>query len=235
MHLTPLLGKVVLITGAGRWPAPALALAFARAGARVLINDLSPVPLDAVRAQAEGFPGQVDSYVADATRGMPLRALFDTLLEQYGRLDVLVNNPRVRPSAPMRTMDEWDWQRTMEMNVNGPFLAMQLAANAMQPAQGEESGGGVILNLIDPPASLSAPGLAAYAASQAALLALSEAASREFLAYNIRVYTICPEGSGEPPQQTARLAQLALELCSPAGQPAPAQTVFVINQQEMPR
>jgi NAD(P)-dependent dehydrogenase (short-subunit alcohol dehydrogenase family) len=209
--------RVVLIVGAGRPPAPALARAFAAAGAVVAINDLSPIPLDPIAAAVQAQGGKIASYVADATRGMPLRAMIDDVVADWGRIDILVNNPRIQPNMPFMEIDEWDWQRTVEMNLNGPFLVTQLVSRLMR-----EQGQGTILNIIDAnPEDLEAPGRAAYAASQAGLLALSQAAARELIAYNIRVHTLCPERSTLADGET--LASLAIYLCSPAAAAVPGQ------------
>lgn len=182
-------GRVILMTGAGRWPGPALALAFARAGATVAANDLSPALLDPLAEAAETLPGEIRSYVADATRGMPLRAMLDEILDDFGQISVLVNNPRIMPETPLLEMDEWDWQRTIEVNLNGPYLITRLVAGQMK-----EAGGGAILNLVDTAAqALESAGRSAYAASQAGFLSFSQAATRELMTYNIRVYTLCPE------------------------------------------
>jgi NAD(P)-dependent dehydrogenase (short-subunit alcohol dehydrogenase family) len=219
--------KVILIVGAGRSPAPALALTLAGRGAVIAANDLSPVLLDPLTTAIAEAGGQARSYIADATRGMPLRAMLDEVLEDWGRIDILINNPRIRPEAALFSMDEWEWQRTIEMNLNGPFLVTQLVARVMK----EQGDGGIIFNLVDHnPAVLEAPGLAAYAASQQGLLALSQAAAREFIAYNIRVHTLCPDETllnnsaqtGDPQVKPASLetatsnqalAELVITLC----------------------
>lgn len=181
--------QIVLIIGAGRKPAPELALALAGQGAVIAANDLSPVLLDPLVEAVSRRGGRIRTYVADATRGMPLRAMLDEIMEHWGRIDILINNPRVQPVASLLTMDEWDWQRTVEMNLNGPFLVMQLVAKIMK-----EQGRGTILNLVDASQpAVKKPGLAAYVASQQGLLALSQAAAHEFFAYNILVHTLCPD------------------------------------------
>lgn len=219
-------GQVVMIVGGGRPPAPAIAEALAAQGAILAVNDLSPVLLDPLEMRVRERGGQIKAYVADATRGMPLRAMIDEVLSDWGRVDVLINNPRIQPRADLLAMDEWDWQRTVEMNLNGPFLVTQLIARQMQ-AQGQ----GVVINIVDDNSSaLAAPGIAAYAASQQGLMALSQAAGREFMAYNIRVYTCCPDeallNSDDPGNA---LAELSVYLCSPAGAQQ-AGKVFKVGQ-----
>ena len=225
MTLEPDLSETIaMIIGAGRSPAPSLALALAAQGASVAANDLSPALLDPLVQGAAGMRGSIRPYTADATRGMPLRSMIDEILDDWGGIDVLVNNPRIQPAAPLIDMDEYDWQRTVEMNLNGPFLTMQLVARLMR-----EQGSGVILNIVDAdPERLTARGAGAYGASQHGLRALSRAAAQELIAYNIRVHTICL-GNGaavfdkpafhqasEAVEPGGLLAQLVLFLCSPA-------------------
>lgn len=232
----PLLDRVVLIIGAGRSPGPALAQALAEQGAIIAANDFSPITLDRLVAQVRDDGGRIKPYVSDATRGMPLRTMLDEVLEDWGRIDVLINNPRVQPTAPLLSMDEWDWQRTVEVNLNGPFLVTQLVARLMR-----EQGGGTILNIVDAgPTNLNTEGKTAYAASQQGFLTLSQAAARELIAYNIRVYTLCPdELGGISDDATAgmpvaaawetHLSRLAVSFCS-QGENFPPGQIFRVSQ-----
>ena len=222
--------QVVLITGAGRSPAPALARAFAAQGAIVAVNDLSPTLLDPLIESVRAEGGRIKAYVADSTRGMPLRAMLDEVLADYDRIDIQVNNPRVRPETALLEMDEWDWHRTIEMNLNGPFLVTQLVAKLMR-----EQGGGVILNLIDSSTVEGIDPSPAYTASQAGLLAFSQAAAQEFLAYNILVHTLCPDREilYSPVQDAAHpeLVDLAVQLCSRSADYQGGQTFRVGKSQ----
>jgi len=230
--------KVALIVGAGREPGPSLALAFADQGAIVAVNDLSPVVLDPLVQAAHAQGGQIASFVADATRGMPLRVMLDDVLSEWGRIDLLVNNPRVQPISPLIEMDEWDFQRTVEMNLNGPFLVTKLVAQLMR-----EQGQGVIINILeDETKALKAPDSAAYAASQAGLKALTRKAAQELIAYNIRVYGIqmdqvmpaTREDAAETPAAAGGLlSQLAVFLCSESAARLPGQ-ILQVNAQEQP-
>lgn len=217
--------QVVLIIGAGRHPAPAIAQALADRGAIIAANDLSPVLLDPLEARLRARSGTIRSYIADATRGMPLRAMIDEVISDWGHVDVLINNPRIRPHAGLLSMEEWDWQRTVEMNLNGPFLVTQMIARHMQ-----ERGQGVVINIVDDnPMTLEQPDLGAYAASQQGLQAFSQTAAREFIAYNIRVYTCCPEEAlleGEAPGSL--LGELVAALCNPVDAP-PAGQIFRVG------
>lgn len=232
---------VALITGAGRAPAGAIAGALAAQGAVVAANDLSPTLVDPIVRSISTNHGRIQAYIADATRGMPLRAMVDEILSDWGHIDILVNNPRIQPTAALLEMDEWDWQRTVEMNLNGPFLVTQVVARLMR-----EQGGGTVINIVDAePARLNMHGRAAYAASQQGLRALSEAAARELIAYNIRVYTLCPDEAvlsnalpteqEDNPSSGAVLSRFAAFLCSPDAANIPGQIFSVGQSQIVPR
>jgi NAD(P)-dependent dehydrogenase (short-subunit alcohol dehydrogenase family) len=238
MSELPLRDQVALIVGAGRAPGPALVYALAEQGAVVAVNDLSPVLLDPLVEGVRAQGGRIQAYIGDATRGMPLRSMLDEVLSDWNRIDILINNPRIQPDAPLLSMDEWDWQRTVEMNLNGPFLVTQLVARLMQ-----EQGQGVVLNIVDTdPKILEMPGRAAYAASQQGLLSLSQAAGREFIAYNIRVHTICMTEANECAglnsdhnlSSRTSLSELAMYLCSPAAAHIAGQVYRVGYTQNTP-
>ena len=150
--------------------------------------------------------------------------LVDEVLETWDGLDILVLHPRAEPRQPLLMLDEWDFQRTLESNLNGPFLLMQLAANWMH----SEARSGVIINLISvgstPP---PAPEKAAFYASQMALRALTQAAAPELAAEGVRLFGItCAEASQE---QLARAAVLAVKLCEAESTARPGTIFEFIN------
>ncbi len=238
MSAVSLTDQVVLINGAGRGPGPLLAETFAGAGAAIAAIDLSPVLLDPLVERIRAAGGRINSYVGDVSRGMPARSLLDEVMSDYDRVDVLINNPRVAPNTSVLKMDEWDWHHTVELNLNGPFLLTQFVGRLMV-----EQGGGVMLNVLaDNNPGLTAAGRAAYAASQSAVLALSQSAARELIAYNIRIYALClddaelqqsPSLSQTTPGHLAEsLSELALFLCGPAAAHLPGQIFRLESQQE---
>ncbi len=228
-------GKVALVTGAGRGLGRAIALELARRGALLAANDISPMGVDATVEQAVRAGGQAKAYVFDVAKRMPVEAMLDEILGDFGRLDILVNNAAVQPKASLLDMDEWDWHRVIDVNLGGPFFTMQHAGRAMR-----EQGGGVILNLAD--TALALPGLdgrTAYLASKGGLLALSRQAAYELGGYGIRVNAMCtgvfladsaPTGwlSASDLAAPTEPAELAAFLCSPAAARLTGQIVYTI-------
>jgi NAD(P)-dependent dehydrogenase (short-subunit alcohol dehydrogenase family) len=179
--------RVVLVTGAGRGLGRALALAFAEAGERVAINDLTPINLDVTERLLRERGAEVLAVVADVSRQLAVGAMVQDILDYWGQVDVLVNNAAVAPRAELLSLDGWDWMRVLEVNLSGPLFLMQTCARVMR-----EQGGGVMLNIAaDPDWVAGLDGRGAFLASQQGLLGLSRAAANEFQAYNIRINSLC--------------------------------------------
>jgi NAD(P)-dependent dehydrogenase (short-subunit alcohol dehydrogenase family) len=179
-------GKVVLITGAGQGIGKEVALAFSSLGAIVAANDINPINLDETVREILASGGNASAYVFDIAKRMPIEALVTQVLDHMGRIDILVNCASVAPDAHLLEMDEWEFHRTLDVNLGGPFFTMQQVGRVMR-----QQGGGAMVNLISP----SGPGVyhkghAAHLASQAGLIGLSCAASRELSPYNIRVNAV---------------------------------------------
>ena len=181
-------GRVALVTGAGRGIGKAIALALARQGARIAVNDINPDTAQATASAVCAQGGEAVAHVADVSNKMAVQTMIQAVLAAWQRLDILVNNAGVEPKSTVLAMDEWDWDKALAVNLKGAFLCSQTAGRVMK-----ELGGGTIVNV----GSIAgrAAGLrdrSAYTASKMGLIGFSRECAREFAAYNIRVNVVCP-------------------------------------------
>jgi len=186
------LNKVVLVTGAGKGSGKKLALAFAHHGATVAANDISPVNLEEVVQEIQAQGGNAKAYIEDVAKKIGVQALVKGVEDDFGRIDILVNHASVEPHSPLLEIDEWDWHRTLDVNLTGAFLMAQSVGRVMR-----EGGGGVIINLITKADDHEIPMLAAFYASMAGLEAFSGQAARELAPYGIHVHAVKTDASVE--------------------------------------
>ena len=177
--------KVVLITGAGKGAGRALALAFAERGAIVAANDISPVNVELVVAEIESRGGKAKAYIEDVAKKVGAQYLVNSVEDDFGGIDILVNHAAVEPHTSLLDMDEWDWHRTLDVNLTGAFLMIQSTGRMMK-----EKGKGEILNIVTGSGRGGDKDAAAYLSSMAGLTALSNQAGRELSPHGIRVYAI---------------------------------------------
>lgn len=181
-------GKVALVTGAGRGIGRAISRSLADAGAAVALNDISPDGVERTAELIREAGGRAQVFLADVSRKHQVQTMLEAVRDAFGSLDILVNNAGVEPHKPLLVLDEWDWDRTLEVNLKGPFLLTQSAGRVMA-----DEGGGVIINI----GSIAgrAQGLkdrAAYVASKMGLIGLTREAARELAEHHIRVNAVCP-------------------------------------------
>jgi NAD(P)-dependent dehydrogenase (short-subunit alcohol dehydrogenase family) len=174
-----LTGKVALITGAGKGTGRRLAIEFARLGAAVAANDVTPINLDETVASIRLFGGIVKPYIEDIAKKMYVQALFNNVVEDLGTIDMLVNCAEVDPVTALVEMDEWDWHRSMDVNLNGAFLLTQAFARLQQGKAG------TIIHVGARPGN--SPHGIAYTASKAGLAGFCARAEGELAAIGIRI------------------------------------------------
>jgi 3-oxoacyl-[acyl-carrier protein] reductase len=211
-----LAGKVALITGAGRGFGRAIALAFAREGARVAANYLgSRAGAEEVAAEAGRLGTEAVALRGDVAREDDVKALVAATLERFGRLDVLVNNAGIMVRGPMLAVSAEECRRMFDVNVTGTMLCTRHALPAMV-----ERKGGRIINLSSQLAqrAVGGGGFAAYAATKGAIESLTRALAAEVGVHGITVNAIAPGGIDTdmsrdvmtPEYRARRLAELPL-------------------------
>lgn len=181
-------GKVVIVTGSGRGIGKAIALAFAREGAKVAVNDIDMEEAEAVVRQIGDGSQCAMAVGADVRRASQVRRMVQSVLEEFGTVDILVNNAGVLRSTCLGdiTGEEWDW--VMSVNVKGVFLCTKEVLPIMKDRRR-----GKIVNMASSAGrSTSTFGGAHYTASKAAVLGLTRHTAQELASFGINVNSLCP-------------------------------------------
>ena len=206
-----LAGKVCIVTGAGSGIGRAVAIAFAREGARVVVNDCrtdgqAEATVEAIRAAG----GEAIYVAADVSREDEVKRLVASAVERWGRLDVMVNNAGIMVAGPVEDATEEDFERVTAVNQKGTFFGIKHAVPAMRT-----NGRGSIINTSSIAADHGQHGGVVYAATKGAILSMTLTAAAELAEFNIRVNAVQPGviktgildalDGVEPPELTARI------------------------------
>ncbi|MET9647173.1 glucose 1-dehydrogenase [Streptomyces syringium] len=191
-------GKTALVTGGGTGIGRAIALAFAREGARVVVAGRRAEPLKETVSLIEAEGGEAAAITADVTRSEDVQDLVRQTVERFGGLDVAVNNVGLFvPPARLADIPEEDWQSTIATNLTGVYLSMKYEIGHMRA-----HGGGAIVNISSNlGAHLRMESLAAYATSKAAVSALTRNAALDHIGDGVRINAVSP-GPVETPMSS---------------------------------
>ena len=198
--------KVVLITGAGKGAGRALAEALAERGAFIAANDISPINVEQLVAQILANGGKAKAYIEDVAKKVGVQSLIHDVEDDLGKIDILINHAAVEPHTLLLNMDEWDWHRTLDVNLTGAFLMMQSVGRTMRASSAKGAKGhGAILNIVAGSGSSLGKEAGAYHASMAGLIALSHQADHELSPLGIRVYAV--ENSADVVKDVIRILE----------------------------
>ena len=181
-------GQVAVVTGAGRGIGRAIALAYAREGARLALAARSESELEQTALAVSEAGGEAIAVGTDVTSQVATRNLAERVVERYGRIDVLVNNAGISgPVGPLQDNDIEDWVETINVNLTGTFLVCRSVIPVML-----EQGGGRIINLSGAGVANAWSNMSAYCSSKAAVVRLTEVLAQELESQGILVNALGP-------------------------------------------
>ena len=185
--MTRLAGKVALITGGGTGIGRAIALAFAREGAKVAVAGRRREKLDETLQQLEKQGAAGLAIACDVAKGKDAERAVRETAKIFGKMNVLVNNAGVLHVSKIEAMSEDEWDRVMTINLKGPFLMCRAALPEFRKA-----GGGAIVNVGSVLGLIGMKDRAAYCASKGGVTLLTKAVALDHADENVRANCICP-------------------------------------------
>jgi 3-oxoacyl-[acyl-carrier protein] reductase len=187
-------GKVAIVTGAGRNIGRAIALALADAGASVVVNVRSNrAEADAVAHEIEAKGGKAQVHLGDVADASAMRAMAETAVQQFGRLDILVNNAALRREKPFADMDYAEWREILDVTLDGAFHCAKACLPALR-----NSGAGTIVNIGGLSAHTGAANRAHVVTAKAGIIGFTRALAHDLATDGITVNCVVPGLIGTP-------------------------------------
>lgn len=179
--------RVAVITGAGSGIGQAMALLFAREGARILAADINGAAAEVTTAEVTEGGGTCQACTVDVSRPEQVAAMIAQALAAYGRIDILCNNAGIGSTTSVVECEPDEWDRVMTINVKSVYLGCKYAVPHMIA-----QGGGVIVNTASVAGMVGLVKRASYSASKGAVIALTRQVAIEYVEQRIRVNCLCP-------------------------------------------
>lgn len=190
MEQKNLSGKVAVVTGARRGMGRAHALALAVQGATVVVTDIEKAACDPVVAEIAAAGGTASCYKLDVANVTEINEVFDAIVAEYGRVDILINNAGIYTSVPALEMTEEQWNTMLNINLRGQFFCAQRAAKEMQ-----KHGWGRIINIGSIASGGVGVGIAQsshYTATKGGVIGMTESLAVEWAPLGITVNVVAP-------------------------------------------
>ena len=183
-----LVDKVALVTGAGRGIGKAIAIALAREGANVVVNDIDIQIAEAVVKEIKSLNRKALAIRVDVSDSKEVNRMVQLAIKKFKRVDILVNNAAIIKRGSIEELKEEDWDRVIDVNLKGTFNCMKAVVGIMKKQRY-----GKIVNISSIAGKIgdlaSAP---CYGASKAGMTCLAKSLARELAPYNINVNVVAP-------------------------------------------
>jgi NAD(P)-dependent dehydrogenase (short-subunit alcohol dehydrogenase family) len=180
--------KTAIVTGGSRGIGKAVALGFAKAGAKVVLTSRKINDLEANAAEIKAFGGEAFPVQAHLGKMEEINRMVTTVMDRFGRIDILVNNAGASPAmGTVLDSDERLWGTIMNLNLKGLYFTSQAVARVMK-----KQGGGKIINIASIDGFIPEPGVSVYSISKAGVRMITRAFALELAPFNIQVNTIAP-------------------------------------------
>lgn len=180
--------KVVIVTGASRGIGRAIALSLAAEGASVAVNYASSgAAAEAVVAEIQAAGSEAIALQADVSKPDQVEAFIAAVMEQWGRVDVLVNNAGITRDTLLLRMDLEQWQAVIDLNLTGVFLCTKAISKIMLKQKS-----GRIINIASVAGQMGNPGQANYSAAKAGVIGFTKTVAKELASRGITVNAVAP-------------------------------------------
>ncbi len=188
MDLYRLTGKVALITGGSKGLGASMAKGLAQAGATTVICSRTQADCDAVAKEIASETGQESFGIAgDVTREGDVDHMFQSVVEKYGKIDVLINSAGINIRHMIEDFPLHEFQRIIDINLTGVWLCCRAAARIMKPQKS-----GSVINVASALSAIGLPERTAYCSSKAGLIGMTQTLALEWASSNVRCNALCP-------------------------------------------
>ncbi len=188
--MSDLKNKVAIITGARQGMGKTHAFTLAKAGAKVVVSDISQNDCEKVVAEIKKTGGEAIAIKCDVTQKIEIAQLVKKTIKKWKKIDILVNNAGIVDFKPFMELTLKDWNKTLDINLKGYFLCAQAAAKEMAKKKS-----GIIINIASVAMGQQGIGfsnIVHYCASKGGIVGMTEAMAVELAPYNIRVNAVAP-------------------------------------------